>query len=476
MKKISAIVIALTIASCAPGPDYLRPETAAGKAGEYLNAPEKSGENLELSRWWESMNDPFMDEYVSRLLKQNLDLKQASARIKQAWERRHIQAGALAPTLSASASGQRSFRPASSLAGASSSNTSDRTYNTSIETGLSTSWQVDLFGRIGRSAASAEALAQAAQADKEALTHALVAELARLRVSIAALQEKLRLARDIVNNYERTLEITRNRYRKGSEEVGAAEVHLAENNLASAKASIAPLEQQLNEQAYTLSVLLGEAPGSIDLSEKTMNLEPPRSEVPPGMPAALIDRRPDIKSTELRLISANHDIGVAVADLFPSLSLSGSLGFEDESAKNLFTSERLVGALIGDIMMRLFEGGRLRANIRLQEAEAEELVSAYAQTVLEALQEVETALSNERKIAAQLKELKNSVESISDATTSIQNRYERGVASLLEVLEAQRRLAQAEQSFIEAKQARWNARVSLYLALGGDWKAGEDKT
>jgi multidrug efflux system outer membrane protein len=335
--------------------------------------------------------------------------------------------------------------------------------------GLSTRWQVDLFGKLRRRTAAARDRFLASRADAQALVHSLIAELARRRISLSTLKRQLQVARETVESRQLTLDTVDRRYRRGLPDVSADDVYLARENLAAAKADLPDLRRRLMEQAAALDVLLGQKPGTLDPLAGEIPLLPPPRPPDAGVPAALLDRRPDLRSSELRLMAATEEIGVAVADLYPDLTLSGNIGFQNDELQNFFDASNLAGAILGDVMVRLFEGGRLRANIDLQEAEAREAAAAYARQVLDALEEVEVALGSTRHLSRRLKALADRLENIRRAEKEARERYRRGLRSLLEVLEIERRRYAAEQAYLLAAQAAWNNRIDLYLALGGDW-------
>jgi len=472
------------LCGCAVGPDYAPVQTAADEAKRYHNAPqgqkadpERVGQHM--AQWWRHLRDPLMDRYVAELRRDNLDLKQAASRLKQAWEQRAVDIGGLFPSVSAAASANRDFRPTEEFGNlfgggpsAGGGGGTQRVFDTSIETNLQFSWQLDVFGRLRNRAAASRARAKAARSEGEALLHTLVAELARHRIAISALKKQIALTRKIVRSRKRTLEVVRLRYERGTSEVSADDVHLARESLFSAKADIPDLRQQLKSRAYAVDILLGNQPGTTDPLDSVMPLERAPGEVPVGLPAGLLDRRPDLRSAELRIMAEYKDVGVAVADLFPDLTLSGRLGFEHETTNDLLTSERMVGNILSEIMLPLFQGGRLRGRVRLEKAQVREASLEYAQKVLEAMREVEESLSREHQLADRIADVKAGAAAARRAEERAMSRYRRGLTPLLQVLEAQRRHYAAELRLIRAHQARWNARVDLYLALGGDWTAG----
>jgi NodT family efflux transporter outer membrane factor (OMF) lipoprotein len=479
------LIVASAVCGCAVSPEHAPVPTAAHEAERYHNAPRGQKADPEevdqhMAQWWRHLQDPLLERYVAELRRDNLDLKQAAARLEQAWAQQAMHAGSRFPSLSAAASANRSFRPSQELdtlfggGGPFPGGGGDtqRVYDTSIETNLQLSWQVDVFGRLRNRAAASRARAEAVRGEGEALLHTLVAQLARHRIAISALKEQLALSRKMVRSRRRTLEVVRLRYEQGAGDVSAGDVHLARESLSSAKADIPDLKQQLQSRAYAVDILLGNRPGATRPLSRTMPLERAPGAAPVGLPAGLLDRRPDLRSAELRIMAEQKDVGVAVADLFPDLTLSGRLGFEHDTANELLTPDRMLGSILSELMLRLFQGGRLRARVRLEEAQAREASLSYAQQVLEAMREVEQSLSRERRLAARIPEVQAAAASSRRAEELSLDRYRRGLTPLLQVLQAQRRRYAAELRLINAYQARWNARVDLYLALGGDWTSG----
>jgi multidrug efflux system outer membrane protein len=187
------------------------------------------------------------------------------------------------------------------------------------------------------------------------------------------------------------------------------------------------------------------------------------------LPIDLLDRRPDLKSSKLRIKAANAEIGVAVADLYPNLSITGVYGFGSTQSQNIFSSDNIMGDLVGSLTMKLFQGGRLRANIKLQKAETEELIATYSKNILEAIREVEDALKSEDEIGNKIENSERSLESLEMAKNIAKKRYESGIETFKNFLDIEQKYYQSKQNLTLVKQEKWNARISLLLALGGDW-------
>lgn len=466
MKHVLILMLAVFLTSCAVGPDYKRTATQISADQPFLNdLGEDNVEVYAISRWWERIDDPLLTSYVNELLDENLSLKQASERVIQAQERVNIEAGSFFPTLGAGVDASRSFSSFNNGIGA----LGGRNYVISYTADLNTSWQVDLFGRIRRSVESADAAFQASIYDQQALTHSLIAELLNRRVAIAVNQRRLELARQNATNRKKTYDLVDNRYNLGVSGSSAVDVFLAEENFQSVQSDVHEFERLLANEIYSLDVLLGQLPGTTSPTSSEFPLLPPPLQKPICLPADLIDRRPDLRASELRLAASTADVGVAVADLYPGLSLGGNIGFTGNDLDNLFSADQLAGSLLGSITSRLFEGGRLRANIRLRESVAREQAALYADNILNAVREVESALKAERELEQELISLEKSVVALKKAEEISRERYLQGILSLQNFLDTQQRRYNIEQSLLGVQQQKWNARISLYLALGGDW-------
>ncbi|MBQ0720753.1 MAG: efflux transporter outer membrane subunit [Gammaproteobacteria bacterium] len=467
--RVVVLLVALVQMSCTLGPDYQRPVTLAEDDSATAAATYRGAASQNLSTapatpldWWRAYNDPLLDQWVGHLLAENLDLRSAAERVVQARERAVIVGGERWPAIGLGLDGGRSFAPDFIQP-------SERSYRTDINVGLGISWQADLFGKVRRSVEAAEYQSLANAADYQALQQTLVAELVQLRASVAVSQRELAVQTDIVDSRQRTLDTVQRRYQLGVKNTSALGVYTAEENVASARAQLVVLDRQLSENLLVLDTLLNQRPGTLEKVETHFPLLPLSGAVTVDIPAALLDQRPDIRGNEFRLMAANAQVGVAMADLLPDLSLSLNAGFASDQWGGLFDNNNALGALTGQITTRLFEGGRLRAQIRLRESELREQAAQYAKIVLNALAEVETALLQEHYLAAQLAHLQRGTRAARKAETLAEQRYQQGISSLLVLLEAQRRRQNSERSLLAAQRASWRARVDLHLALGGDW-------
>lgn len=464
IKKFATIFTAsLALGACSLGDDYERGNFITNTGAKYsqterlLTAPNTHS----ISTWWSRINDPLLNQYVDQLLLDNLALQASAERIIQARETLNITNGNFAPQISSTASAGRSFTP--------NATTNNRSYTNAYNLGADVSWQIDLFGKIRKSAENNEAQFLATQYDREALTHSLIADLVNRRVAVAANKRRYTLAKKNAENRKTTLDVVQRRYDLGVKETGATDLYLAREKYTTTRADVPRFERAMLDEAYNLDTLLGQTPGSTrpDLHNFTMLPEP--LDITTCLPADLLDRRPDLLAAELRTKAANANIGVAIADLYPALNLTGGLGFTGDSGANFFSAEQLAGSILSSITTRLFEGGKLRANIRLRESEAREQAAIYAENILNAFREVESALLNDHNLSQELTQLKASAEALAKAEEIAQERYILGVINLNTFLDTQASHYTAQQALITKEQERWAARIALYLALGGDW-------
>ncbi|MGF1633474.1 MAG: efflux transporter outer membrane subunit [Phycisphaerae bacterium] len=449
------------VGGCTVGPDYTRPDTAAENArySTTLDPSTQPGpaELLGQERWWEEFADPISTALVERALEQNLTLRQAALRVVQADALRRARYGERLPFVSAGA-------------GASANRLPGGVNTEQYSLGLAVSWQADLVGGLRRAerAAVAELLAETQNA--RAVAHTLVADVLAARVNLGTLLRQLQLQQTIVENRRQTLEIVRRRYEQGAGGVSVTDLRLAQENLAAAQSTIPTIERQLGLVRNQLAVLVNLTPAELDALPDTLDDLPSLPPLPLGIPAALLDRRPDVLAAEFRTIAANERIGVAVSDLYPDLIFSADAGYRADDLADLIDADSFVANLAGDLLVRLFEGGRLRANVDAAEAVYGQQALEYASVVLRAIREVEDALLRQRTLLRELDLLVLRVEEARAAEQSARERYQRGLESLLQVLEAERRRNIAETELIRSRGELWQSRIDLVLALGGDWQ------
>jgi NodT family efflux transporter outer membrane factor (OMF) lipoprotein len=477
--RISSLILtaastAALLGGCAVGPAYVPPQASAPPAfmgGPAVEAATGQAAPADLVNWWRSFDDPLLASLVERALAQNLDLQKATARVIQA---RAALRGANAQLLPAGqVSGQASEnyqsletpqgRIASAFPGF------DREAQ-SYELNLGASWELDIFGGkdAGRDAARAEW--QASAASSAAARLVIAAQTADAYVSIRSLQARLEVAHRQQQVQQQLVDLVALQYRKGV----AAELQLreAEGALAQVKASVPELEQNLDVAMNALDVLLGVQPGSTRPEFAAIAPIP----VPPavstaGGPAAMLRRRPDIIAAERTLAASNARIGVAISEYYPKFSLSGLLGTATMSTGGLFGGNATQASGILGLRWRLFDFGRVDAEIAAARGHNAEALAAYRLAVLRASEEVENAFSSLVKQRARTQVLAEGGVSLTKARAASFAAYKGGVSSLLDVLDTDRRLLEIRDSEIQARAAAARAAVASFRALGGGWNA-----
>jgi len=456
-----ALVLALGVAGCATvGPEFERPDTAAVTGDRFVRAGgADAAEALPAARWWTRYGDPATDALVARALTHNLDLKIAAANVLEAEALRRVQTGNRKPAVDAGLDAGRGFT----------SSDNGRRYTSNLRLAATVSWQADLYGRLRRSERAATDDLFAQMATRDALVQSLIAAVVRQRVAIAVAERRLALARAVVETRRRTLEIVERRYNQGVEGISSVDVRLARENLAAAESDVPAREQSVALAGHALDVLLGRKPGATEPRAVGLAEVPPLTRPALAVPAALVDQRPDLRAAEFRVAASTERIGVAIADLYPDLTLTGNAGWQGSEFSRFFSIDRLLLDIAGRLAMRLFDGGQREANIDAAKARLEAAAQSYAADVLDAVREVEDALVRERYLRERLAAIERRLESARAAETLARDRYGRGLESLLTVLETERRRRNAEDLLLIQQGLLWDARIDLHLALGGDW-------
>jgi NodT family efflux transporter outer membrane factor (OMF) lipoprotein len=451
---------------CMVGPDYSRPETAADTSESYFYAgshDQSVSDFNDVDRWWRRFGDPTTTMLVRETLKNNYSLKAAAARVLQSQATLAEARGRQLPDVSYNLSRDRSKR-SFNFGGAGRFSAMSTTWSQDI----SVTYILDFFGKLKRTEQAAWADMLAAEASEQALVNSMIATVINARVNIATLQRRLAIARANTESRRDTLEIVERRYSQGL--VGPVDIRLARENLASSQALEPVIELSLITARHALDVLLARRPGSSEELPQTLEELPDLEPVPVGLPAALLDRRPDVIAAEFSLRASNERIGASIAQLYPDLTLNGSYGFSGDIIEDIFQQDETeMYSLISRLAQPIFRGGQIRAQIDAAEARYAELAANYAETVLTAMREVEDALISEQLLQTQLKHTRVRLREAKDAVSLSKERYQRGVEGILAVLESERRSRIAEEELAILMGQLWTTRVNLFLALGGDW-------
>ncbi|WP_347929951.1 efflux transporter outer membrane subunit [Pseudomonas helvetica] len=464
LKVFLPSLLVLALSACAVGPDYKTPATEAANITAATDGA-NGQKNFDRARfegvWWQQFDDPILNQLVTQSLQGNRDLRVAYARLKASRAFRDDAATQTTPNVTSRAS--------SDLAkGQIPGQTTQRVNSERYDLGLDMAWEVDLFGRIQRNLEAADADQQAAEADLHQLQVSMIAELvdAYGQLRGAQLREKIALAN--LQNQQESSKITVSLRDAG---VGdQLDVVRADARLASVEASVPQLQEVQVRQRNRIATLLGERPDKLTVDLSPANLPAIAKALPIGDPGELLQRRPDIRSAERKLAAATARIGVAKADLFPRVSLSGFLGFTAGRGSQIGSSAASAWALSPSITWAAFDLGSVRARLRAADANAEGALATYEQQVLLALEESENAFSDYGKRQQRLISLIRQSESSRAAADLAQIRYREGTVDFLVLLDAQRERLAAEDSQAQAEVDLYRGIVAIYKALGGGWQ------
>lgn len=461
--SITSAVLILLSGCMKMGPDYRRPDTGIQIPGAYQHACGTSPAPHPEERWWQIFGDPKLDRLVEDVLRHNLDIKKATARILEA---RYMFVETRAdrfPSLNLQGQAMRQRRPeAVSMPGFSIDRESE-TYNLS----LPASFELDLWGRLARAEEAARANLLQAEENRRTVSQTIVAEAITLYLRQESLERRIQIARRSIENYRRSLALIENRYEGGIASI--LELKQARRILAQAEAFLPSLRQEMGIIQQKLSVLLGRYPNTRPARAQPDGYFKRLASVPAGLPSELLLRRPDLRAAEARLMALNAQIGVIRASRFPRITLTGSFGYSSEELDQLFRPQSELWNLALGITQPLFDAGKLKAGQRAAEARYQEGVADYARTVLTAFSEVEISLLTRRE---QLERRDRVVDFLRESRGTLkvaEDHYKRGLVDYLTVLESQQTLFKAEEYLVLVELTILSNRVSLHRALGGGW-------
>lgn len=454
-----ALLAVISLAGCVAGPDYRRPAVESPPAFRG-GSPAETNSLADLP-WWQVFKDDVLQDLIRRALTNNYDLRIAFTRVEQA---RAMVAEA-----------RSGYFPQLNYGAAAGAGRNVGANNTPSPTGQSgsvlavdatASWEIDLWGRIRRMTEAARAQYYASEEARRDVTSTLVAEVAQDYFQLLALDRQLQIARDATNSFAGSLKIFTERLQGGV--ASRLETSSAEALLDSSAAMVPQLEQQIIQQENQISLLLGQGPGAIPRGNALLEGQS-LPEVPPGLPSGLLERRPDIREAEQQLRSANAQIGVAKANFFPQLNLTGLVGQVSPELTALTSGGANAWSVAASLTGPVYQGGLLRAQYRQAVAARDQSALQYQAAVLNALQEVANALVSRQKLAETSIQQTRAVSAYQEAVKISRQRYQQGQSSYYEVLQAQQNLFPAENSLVQTRVGYLTAIVQLYRALGGGW-------
>ncbi|WP_339441623.1 efflux transporter outer membrane subunit [Pseudomonas proteolytica] len=478
LHPLALLVSASLIAGCAVGPDYQRPDAplSSGYMGQAAVEQRPGAPQASLVAWWEGFGDPQLADFVSKALAQNLDLAQAAARVTQARAGLGAANAALLPSGNISGQAARSYQSIETPLGQVLNSTPgfDR-YGSSYELNLDASWEADVFGGLRRGREAALAEYQASEAGVAATRLAIAAQTADIYITVRGLQARLDIANRQVKTQEQLLEKVQLLYGKGL--AASYEVRQTEGALSQVQATVPALQIGLDAAMNALDVILGTPPGTHRpqlASQGTIPLAPQLKDT--GTPADLLRRRPDLIVAERRLAASSARIGEASAEYYPKFSLGALLGSATAvSGGNLFTGGASQSAGVLGLRWRLFDFGRINAQIDQAKGQEAEALAAYRQSVLRATEDVENAFSALVNRELQATTLTTGEDALTQARQSSFTAYEKGTASLIDVLHADETLLRSSDARAQARTESARAAVAAFRALGGGWQAPEPK-
>lgn len=468
-----AIVLLLLLNACA-SQSTSRDSTSVVKdmPAQWSEAQARPASTI-TATWWQDFASPELDSLIALGLQNNPDLGMAAERIVQAEAQARIAGASLFPVLSGSVGVShretRGGNTATTDAGGSnnSSNNNSSSSGNSTSLGLSASYEFDFWGKNAAGVRVAKSQQQASQFDRDSLQLSLVAGIATGYFQILAVRERLAVAQENLTIARRVLQVVEARVRYGA----ASQLDLTRQRAAvlNQQATIPPLQLQEQQYLYALAILLGQVtPGFQVAGDKLQQLNLPA--VAAVMPASLLQRRPDLASAEAQLAAANANIDATRAALFPSISLSSSLGLASDSLQGLVNAPLTTFNLAAGLTQAIFDGGRLRSQISIAESRQRELLLAYRKAVLAALADVDSALAASSRAQSLETLLQASLQESDQALRLSEVRYRAGTDDLLVLLDAQRSRFQAQDQLTQIRLSRLQAQLGLYKALGGGWR------
>jgi outer membrane protein, multidrug efflux system len=460
--------MATLLAGCTMGPNYKRPQVAVPQS---FRAPEplpaQQAASLADLKWFEVFHDERLQQLIGVALEQNYDLRDAVTRVEQARANLGITRSNQLPQVSASGSLEvtRLSRDGSFPLPETFVANQNRNWGQAALNLLS--FEVDLWGRLRRETEAARANLLNAEENRKAVVSTLVSDVAADYFQLLALDYELEISRRTLDTRRESLRLVERRQSGGVATL--LDLRQAQELVSSAAESVPSLEQQIEQMENQISVLLGRNPGSIERGRNFMQQEVP-PEVPAGLTSALLERRPDIRAAEQALIAANANIGVAKAAYFPQISLTGTIGGQSSRLANLFAGPNGAWAFTPQITQPIFAGGRIKSGVKLAEAQRDQAEAAYEKSIQTAFREVSDALIAHQRTRESRLEQEQLVRAIDDRKRLAYARYQGGVDTQLNALDADRDLFQAQLTLAQIRDSELVSVVQLYKALGGGWQ------
>lgn len=491
--SLLAASVTLAAAGCTVGPNYKAPkdvtldewgELASASTGSSSRPATRPSSAPPIVRWWTVFGDSQLDNLIERAVRGNIDLRRAQARVREARAQRDVVGADQYPEVDVSGSYSHSRTPFGAFGSVAGSSPSSVGTGANVggfsgefdfyRIGFDASWEVDVFGGVRRNIEAARADLAAANEDRRDVMVTLLGDVARYYINLRGYQRQLAIAKRNLASQRETMDLTRTLLQigRGTE----LDLSRAQAQVSTTEAQIPTLEAAIRQAMHQLSVLVGMNPMALadELSAEKQIPVPP-AETAVGVPTQLLRRRPDIRRAERQLAAATARVGVAVADLYPRFSLTGSFGTEDNRPKNLFNWASRFYSIGPAVSWPIFDAGRIRSTIRVRSAQQEQALAVYESAVLNAQRDVENALVAYAKEETRRRTLVSAVDANRRAVELARQLNEAGRAPFLDVLQAQRDLLSTEDALVQSERTVSTNLVALYKALGGGWEVFDEK-
>lgn len=480
MRRSCLLALATGLAGCAVGPDYRMPDLPVPDAFlppvvQIAHRTDRKA-SVDLTEWWRSLHDPELESLVRRAIDSNLDLEIALTRLQEARTQELVVIGESLPAGEGSAGGGVGTGSNLTLGRAAqllrSAENPANLRRRVVAGGFDAAWELDFFGKFRRELEAATYDAEALASARDWIVVTVAADVALAYLDMRAFQAQLAVLRKNIGVAKGSYDFQKARFQQGL--TNELDVTLAERYLATLQAQVAPLEAQIAASRHVIAILLGRFPE--DLAEELatpgkMPALPPR--IPPGLPVDLLRRRPDIHAAERQLAAATARIGVAMADLFPRVIVSGAFGGQGGPRSSSAVPVTFIGAAGPAVYWPLLDFGTLDALADIAELQAHEVFVGYKQTILTAVQQVDDAIASFSAMQERLRNLDRALGAARQATKLATERYDRGLTDYLNVLDAERQEFDLEEQYVVARQNAAKQLIALYKALGGGWERHE---
>jgi outer membrane protein, multidrug efflux system len=454
----AALLLAVPLSACMVGPDYQRPEVDVPAAWR-LGATEAA--EISNIAWWDQFQDPILSDLVRTALSNNKDLEIATANVDQAFAQYGIVRSAQFPQINAGATAERQRLSQTTALGSA----SGRGQFSDFGVNLSASFELDVWGRLRRATEAARANLLASEQGKGTVVLTVVSTVASGYIQLRALDRQLEIAEYTSRSLGEAARLQRVRFEEGA--VPESDYQQAESQYREAVARVPELEREIGQQENFISVLLGRNPGPIPRGRTIDELLFPA--VPAGLPASLLERRPDIRQAEQNLIAANADIGVAKAAYYPDISLTALLGLESAQLSDLFKGPSKLWSYGGSLLQPIFNAGRIDSQVAQAEAVQRQALHVYEKSIISGFQDVENALIDRTKFQQVREEQAKNVQALRRFRDLADLRYREGATIYLEVANAEQSLFVAELAYVGTQAQLFQSYANLYKAMGGGW-------